>query len=210
MIAAGFNLPLSRRRQTLILAAGLCAGMGLARVGPVGAAEPVPSPANPASLHGPVLAIAATAQDGGTVEAGTVLKFHFAVANHGETELQIPQVKPSCGCTVPHWDKAIAPGKEGVIDAEVNTTAFRGPITKHLTAFTNDPAHAQLELVLTAKVTPLIDVKPGPSALLAVDDKPVTQEFTLERTGGQAMKVLQVSRQLTEEHPVRAGHDPAV
>ena len=140
-----------------------------------------------------MLELKQTSQDGGTVEEGDTLKFEFKVANPGTADLEIPQVKPSCGCTVPHWDKLIAPGKEGVIDAEVHTERFRGPILKHLTVLSSDPQHPELELSLTAQITPLVQIDPGPVALLAVDDKPVSQVFTLERTGGRPMKIVQVS-----------------
>jgi hypothetical protein len=191
MFRTGYAAARARLRRALpghALSIG-CAAALLAPAWGAAAGEPAaPLVKGPA----PVIELKSASQDAGTVEAGTLLKFHFTVANPGESELQIPQVKPSCGCTVPHWDKVIAPGKEGAIDAEVNTTAFRGLITKHLTVFTNDPAHPQLELTLTAKVTPLIDVKPGPSALLSIEDRAATQEFTLERTGGRPMKIRQV------------------
>ena len=146
-----------------------------------------------AAHPGPSLEVSQTSQDGGTVEEGDTLKFQFKVANHGTADLEIPQVKPSCGCTVPQWDRLIKPGQEGVINAEVRTTGFRGAILKHLTVITNDPQHLQFELSLTAKITPLVQIMPGPVALLAVDDKPVSQVFTLERTGGRPMKILQVN-----------------
>jgi len=38
----------------------------------------------------------------------------------------------------------------------------------------------------------LVNISPGPDALMVVADKPATQEFTLERSGGHPMKILQV------------------
>jgi Protein of unknown function (DUF1573) len=141
---------------------------------------------------GPVIEVKPASQDGGTVEEGTAVHYRFEITNRGPADLEIAQVKPSCGCTVPHWDKLIKPNGEGVIEAEVHTERFRGPIQKHLTVFSNDPDHPQIELTLTAKVTPLVQVDPGVVSLLSIDDKPVMQEFTLQRTGGQPMQVLQV------------------
>src|SRR5258708_6353719 len=112
--------------------------------------------AAPANRLAPALAVAETTQDGGTVEEGATLHYRFSIANRGEANLEIKDVKPSCGCTVPRWDKLISPGKNGVIEAEVHTERFRGAITKHLTVISNDAAHPQLELMLTAKVTPLV------------------------------------------------------
>jgi hypothetical protein len=151
-------------------------------------AEPA-APAGPA----PMMEIRESTRDGGVVEEGTAIQYKFTVANRGKADLELTQVKPSCGCTVPHWDKVIPAGKEGVIEAEVHTTGFRGSILKHLTVFSNDPLHPQVELSLTAKVTPLVEIKPGVVALVTVEDQPVTQEFTLERTGGRPMQILQVS-----------------
>jgi hypothetical protein len=176
-----------------VLPMALGAGLSLALFVPGATASAEVSAPAAAAHSGPALSIRDTSQDGGTVEEGTLLKYRFTVANPGDANLEITQVKPSCGCTVPHWDKEIAPGKEGEIDAEVHTEHFRGAILKHLTVISNDPQHPQLELSLTAKITPLVEITPGPVALMAVDDKPVSQVFTLERTGGRPMKILQVS-----------------
>src|SRR5206468_1904403 len=132
-----------------------------------------PAAAVPARGHGSLLAVAETTQDGGTVEEGTVLHFQFKIANQGGADLEIKDVKPSCGCTVPHWDKLIPPGKNGVIEAEVHTEHFRGPIQKHLFVISNDAARPQFDLILTAKVTPLVQVSPNTFALVTVEDQPV-------------------------------------
>src|SRR5438876_167244 len=72
---------------------------------PTPARAPEPAAAAPTSSRGPVLAVAETTQDGGTVEEGTTLHFQFKITNQGGSDLEITEVKPSCGCTVPHWDK---------------------------------------------------------------------------------------------------------
>ena len=40
-----------------------------------------------------------------------------------------------------------------------------------------------MELTITAHLVPLVKISPSPAALLAVGDKAVTREFTLERNG---------------------------
>ena len=140
----------------------------------------------------PKLEIAVTAKDGGTVEEGSFCDFKFTVANRGQADLLINQVKPSCGCTVPKWDRVVKPGTEAVIGAQMNTEYLRGAVTKHLTVFSNDPDRPELELTITAHVNPLVQITPAPAALLSVEDKAVTHEFTLERSGGHPMKILEV------------------
>ncbi len=173
-------------------ALGITLGLLAGPVGPVRAAEPEVAAPAPAKAAGAVIEVRETTQNAGAVEQGTLLKYRFKVANRGRADLELTQVKPSCGCTVPKWDRVIAPGKKGVIEAEVSTTAFGGAIAKHLTVISNDPAHPQLDLTLTARIIPLVDVKPGLAALLSMDDQPVTQEFTLERPGGRRMQIRQV------------------
>jgi len=174
--------------QRVAAAALLGAGLGLLSPAPAALAAP-PAPGAPR----PVIEVRETAQDGGIVEEGTLVKYRFTVANRGQVDLEIPQVNPSCGCTVPHWAKRIKPGQEATIEADVHTEHFRGPISKALTVFSNDPERPQLELTMTARVTPLVQTTPGPAVLLSLEDRPVTREFTLERTGGHPMRILEVS-----------------
>lgn len=139
-----------------------------------------------------------TQKDGGVVEAGTTVRYRFVVANRGQAELELKQVKPSCGCTVARWEKRIKPGQESVIEAELMTDGFSGPVGKYLTVHSNDPERPTLFLALTARVIPLVRVSPGLATVLAVDEEPVTQEFTLERghypegSPDRPMKILEV------------------
>ena len=153
----------------------------------------------PAAVAGAVAAgprarieVSQTQKDAGVFEEGAVIPFHFEVVNRGEADLEISQVKPTCGCTVAKWDRVIKPGEQGTIDAQMSTLSFRGVVTKHMTIFSNDPDRPQVELTLTAHLTPLVNISPEPDALLVVGDKGATQEFTLERSKGLPMRIVQV------------------
>jgi hypothetical protein len=152
------------------------------------------APAAVAGTDGPrpIIEVPETSKDGGVFEEGTVVPFQFEVTNGGQADLEIAQVKPSCGCTDAKWDRVIKPGARGTIKAEMHTDYFRNSVTKHMTIFSNDPTRPQIELTITARVLPRVKISPDPDALLVVGDKAVTQEFTLERSGGQPMKILQV------------------
>ena len=56
-----------------------------------------------------------THKDAGVFEEGTVVPFQFEVANRGQADLEVTQVKPSCGCTVAKWDRVIKPGEHRTI-----------------------------------------------------------------------------------------------
>ncbi len=144
------------------------------------------------SSERPVIDVREANQEGGVVEEGTVVKVQFAVANRGHADLELRRVKPDCGCSIAHWDKVVKPGATSTIKAELHTEYFRGLVIKHFTVFSNDPVQPELRLGITARVTPLVNIIPGPAALLSIEDQAVHQEFTLERNGGQAMKIVQV------------------
>jgi uncharacterized protein DUF1573 len=163
-------------------------GLAAALLAPAAHADLAP----PASGSHPILEVKEPSQDGGRVEEGMPVRVYFKIANRGSADLEIQQVKPDCGCSVAHWEKLIKPGGTGTIEVEVHTDYFRGSITKHLTVLSNDPLQPELRLAVTAQITPLVEITPGTAALLGVDDAPATQEFTLQRTGGSAMKIVEV------------------
>jgi hypothetical protein len=153
-----------------------------------------PAAAEPESTVAPAPLMEAreTAQDGGTVEQTSIVKYRFLIANRGQADLELQRVETSCGCTVPKWDRIIPPGKEGLVEAILDTTIFRGPIAKTLTVHTNDPSQRQIKLTMTATVTPLVLVTPGEVALFSLEDQPVTHQFTVARPSGGSLKVLEV------------------
>jgi len=99
----------------------------------------------------PRLVIAALEHSFGTVKAGTPLSYAFTIKNEGDSDLEIKNVSPSCGCTTSQFDKTIAPGKEGQITLEVKKTdGYKGEVVKNATVTTNDPDHQSFTLVLRA------------------------------------------------------------
>src|SRR3954465_1571716 len=68
----------------------------------------------------PIIEVREASKDAGVVDEGTVVPFQFEVTNRGQADLQISEVKPSCGCTVSQWDRVIKPGAHGTISAQMN------------------------------------------------------------------------------------------
>ena len=65
-----------------------------------------------------------------------IISFHFV--NTGKKPLIISNVSASCGCTVPEKpEKPIAPGEEGLIKAEFNSSGRVGFASKDLTVTCN-------------------------------------------------------------------------
>lgn len=59
------------------------------------------------------------------------------------------------------FDRLIPPGGEGKITLSVNLAGYRGKVAKSATVYCNDPQNPRVSLALSAKVVPLIDVRPG-------------------------------------------------
>jgi hypothetical protein len=107
-------------------------------------------------------------KDLGFVPKGEMATHEFQIRNEGNAPLELKQVMSSCGCTVAHFDRVVAPGQTGKVNVTVDTTTFNGPIAKGVTVYLNDPATPTMELTIRAKVEPFIKVKPGYARYITV------------------------------------------
>jgi len=99
--------------------------------------------------------------DLGKVPEGTQHKIVFTIKNEGEAPLIIEDAHPSCGCTVADFDAEIAPGKTGEVRATLDTSHFKGAISKAIFVASNDPVKPSVALAIRANVIPFIAVYPG-------------------------------------------------
>jgi len=109
----------------------------------------------------PRLTVIEPVKDYGIVAKGEKLNWAFAVKNTGTADLQIIAARPACGCTVAEFDKIIRPGETGKVTAQVDTTAFNGPIAKAVTLETNDPVTPTAQLTIHATVKPYVEAYPA-------------------------------------------------
>jgi hypothetical protein len=97
----------------------------------------------------------------GKVQSGQPINATFAFTNVGDADLEITNVKPGCGCTKAEAaKKSLAPGESSTIDAVFNSTGYRGPINKSVYVTTNDPAHTNVTLSLTADIVTIASISP--------------------------------------------------
>ncbi|MFH1177151.1 MAG: DUF1573 domain-containing protein [Acidobacteriota bacterium] len=144
----------------------------------------------PASEAKPVADTVEKVKDFGIISKGDKLKATFEIRNTGTAPLEITAVRPTCGCTVANFDRNIAPGGTGKIQAEVDTSAFTGPITKAIIAFTNDKDNPQINLVVKAEVRSFIEVLPRQLLRLNVlQGEPATDKVVLVSAEGSDFKV---------------------
>lgn len=111
--------------------------------------------------------------DFGRVRQGDQVNHAFTMQSAGTTPLKIRQVKPSCGCTVGSVQVAdaegklqdytygdpIAPGRQILVNAAVNTTNKKNKAQVRVQIMSNDPAGTH-SLTLAAEVQPFLVVTP--------------------------------------------------
>lgn len=100
--------------------------------------------------------------DFGNVLSGTPINASFQVKNAGDTDLDITNVRPGCGCTKAEAKKTkLAPGESSTIEAVFNSTGYNGAINKSISVTTNDTDRPSLLLQIKANITMDAIVKPA-------------------------------------------------
>jgi hypothetical protein len=103
-----------------------------------------------------------TSTDFGTVQGGTILKYTFKYKNTGDEELVITKIQAPCGCTaVQTTQGTVKPGQWGEIQAQVNTSGYRGKIEKYIYVDTNVSHMPRVTLTMDAVVIYDIDIMPS-------------------------------------------------
>ena len=98
-----------------------------------------------------------------TVQVGEILEMQsvehtFMIRNAGDAELQIIDVRPSCGCSVADFDKVIAPGQQGKVHITIDGKKIgAGPFDKTFSVKTNDTANEQFNLAVQGTVTKALE-----------------------------------------------------
>ena len=92
---------------------------------------------------------------------GVKVTAQFPFSNQGDMNLIIDQVSPSCGCTVPAFDKVTPPGKKGVVSLVLDTEGITGAFRKQAVVATNDSANPFVTLVLMGETLSLIQSDKG-------------------------------------------------
>ena len=119
-------------------------------------------------------------KDFGEVAQGEKLEATFVILNEGTETLEIRAVRPTCGCTVADYDREVPAGGQGAIKAELDTTDFKGPISKLINVVTSDPVEPSVRLVIKANVKPYVEVLPRPMVRFnAIQKEPMRETLTV-------------------------------
>jgi hypothetical protein len=104
------------------------------------------------AAEAPVMTFKDNIHNFGTLVDGEVVTYKFKFTNTGKSNLLISSATASCGCTVPSYPKTpIAPGEEGTIDVEFNSSGKVGAFDKNVT-ITSNTVPNQIYLVIRGEV----------------------------------------------------------
>lgn len=137
-----------------MLALSIAFGSGIAPNG-VGAAYAE------ATRQGPKLVVAQPVHDFGAVSEGTKVRHSFVLQNKGSGNLVVQRVVAACGCTAAAASpEPIAPGAQGTIEVEFDTSGFSGEKLKTVRLYTNDLDTPITVLSLKGSIEPEVVVEP--------------------------------------------------
>ena len=91
------------------------------------------------------------------------------------------------------FDKVIPPGGVGKVTASLDTSHYKGPITKSVQVTTGDPGARPVVLLLKAEIVTVIDVAPSITPVLRTTaGEPKPTELTVSAADGKAFDILAV------------------
>lgn len=173
------SFPRFRPRMAVALTAALVLAFAPALLAQAPASAPPPAKAAD-TASGPKLVVPEDKKDFGMVPKGEPIRHVFILKNMGKADLHVTDVKPSCGCTVPEFDKVIKPGAEGKVTLTVDTKNFSGPISKTALLMTDDPSMPQMTLFVSANVKPFVEALPyGFFRITALSGESASSEVVL-------------------------------
>jgi Protein of unknown function (DUF1573) len=151
-------------------------------------------PVGAALAAGPRAVAPETVIDVGPVIQGDEIVREFKIQNAGDADLEITEIKSSCGCLVASYARIVKPGRVGLVKLVVSTDDFATPIAKGATVFTSDPANPRIQLVVKANVKAVVQVKPGYARFIVVQgEKYETSEQVLEAPDQADFRVTRVT-----------------
>lgn len=131
----------------------------------------------------------------GEVDEGEKVSYTFTYLNSGTDTLEIYEVRPTCGCTVPgDYTREVPRGKTGKIPVVFNTKGFEGNVVKTIKVKTNIPDLEQVNLTLEGTIKVKVRVTPHNLwfGQTRKDGPPLTGILTLKNFVDTPLEILDI------------------
>lgn len=107
----------------------------------------------PDNSAGPVLKFDYTTHDFGTITEGKVVDWTVNFKNAGDKNLEIKNIKTSCGCTAAVINgKILKPGESGSLKIEFDSANKFGKTSKIISVDSNDSKNPMQTIIITADI----------------------------------------------------------
>lgn len=101
----------------------------------------------------PVLKLEKTQHNFGNIKEGDVVETTIKMKNVGGSDLEIKNVKSSCGCTAAVLsNRILKPNEEGKLRIEFDSSDREGVVTRTVTLFSNDPKNPSQTITIFANI----------------------------------------------------------
>ncbi len=123
------------------------------RTGPTLSEMPNDTSGGVAASPAPIIYFPVTEHNFGKMKQGAVASYTFKFMNKGNSTLRIRDITTSCGCTAALINqKNIAPGKDGEIRVDFDSSGKIGKLVRRVTVLSNDPKDVYKTLLIYADV----------------------------------------------------------
>jgi|GEM_PF-285261 len=108
----------------------------------------------PDQTPAPVISFEKTHHDFGKTSHDQKISYRYKLTNNGNAQLQIKEIRPSCGCTYTLIGQSILkPGENTFIEVRFDPAGMQGNVYKYLDVISDDPANPNTRLTFEAIVT---------------------------------------------------------
>lgn len=127
----------------------------------------------------------------GTILEGTEVPHDFILENHGDSILNVLNVKSNCGCAVVSFTKEIPPGGNGKISVVFDSKGSGGQDVEHkIRVETDDPKNNNYDLMVTGYVDPLLIIEPDVVVLSGKEGETLETIVLITHDRRQPVKVI--------------------
>jgi hypothetical protein len=105
--------------------------------------------------------------DFGQVVRGTLIEHKFVLKNEGSAALKIKKVSMTPPLVVKQMPGQVAPGAEGVLLFQLDSSSLQGPFEGRVVVYLDDPFNPEAALKFDGKVVPAIEISPIPAFFIS-------------------------------------------
>jgi hypothetical protein len=105
--------------------------------------------------------------DFGKVVRGTLVEHKFVLKNEGSAALKIKKISMTPPLIVKQMPGEVAPGAEGVLLFQIDTSSLQGPFEGQALVSLDDPGNPEAVLTIEGKVVSRIEISPSPAFFVA-------------------------------------------